>query len=118
MVEGVCQPLGDSLGNAVRIAKHIDCSDPQHFKPFLDHEFVASGISSLPLLDPMNFAIDFDNQSRFKAAEVRHIGPKRMLTSELHTDSTAPWPLPQHCLRKTHFLSQLARLIDLRPLLG
>ena len=82
MVEGVLQPRSNAVSHSIGIPHYIDSSNSQHAKPQSTHIIISDPIAPPAIAVTMNVAINFHYQPRFKAAEVSHIRPDRMLTAE------------------------------------
>jgi hypothetical protein len=118
MVEGVRHPRDDAVGHCIGILQYILRGDPQQCIALLNHVPVSISVTFRPVAEGMNLSINLNDQSCFQVAKISHIRSDWMLPPNLEAQPATSHSLPQHHLGDAHRFAQLARLIDLGPLLG
>jgi len=78
-----------------KILKHIDRPDSQDANPAQSQPFVANGVALRLIPARMDSTIDLDSKIDLRTVEVEHIGPGRMLVSELQFARPFPKLRPQ-----------------------
>ena len=87
MVEGRAgQTLRNNHSNhPIQLGKDIACGNPHHGKPVRFKIALPQAINPLDLAAIVNVSVDFDQQPRRQASEVRNIASNWMLAAKLES---------------------------------
>jgi len=108
MVEGQSRPsFRENPGhNGFDIPKHIACRYTHRRDPGFGQPGIPYGVPFGAIAISMDLPIDLDRQPAIAAKEIEHIGPARVLPSELEASGPFPERLPQQDFRQAHLTAQ------------
>jgi len=114
MVEGAPRPLYDPFRNRRCVTHDVfgwNADDAQA-------SFAQAIVATLVPLDTIRLlvrgTVDLDDQGRFAAIEIRHVGFDRMLAAKFESTGPAAHMPPEEHLRQGHFATKAACQIDSR----
>ena len=115
MVEGACGRCNDARDDRRRVSHYIHCRHPEHPVPVFFDKGGPFSITDDGSRLIVHGTIDFYDEARRKAAEVRDIRTDRMLLAELQPRRFPPKVLPEQHFRIGHGPPQGTGKRDLGP---
>ncbi|KQM38875.1 hypothetical protein ASE59_09880 [Sphingomonas sp. Leaf10] len=114
LVEGAGHKRRDRVGHRTGIRDHTAGGNPNDAIPLLAQEPQAGFIPRRTIGTVMCFTVDLNDQPRFTAVKVDHIGADRMLATKLRACFAPPQLLPQHGFGRRQGAAQAASERHLR----
>jgi len=103
---GAHRPRNNCVGSANRIREDAPGRDPDYPEPVILDELKAALIVCGLLSQVVNDAFDLDNKLVLETAEIDHVWPNRMLTTEFQPCWSLPELLPEQPFGYAHVAAQ------------
>src|SRR3546814_3844749 len=103
------------LDDGIGILQNIRRRHAQDAIAVLDHEGVATFVTTMPITPFMRLAIHLHDQMRPRTVEIGDIGTNRVLLAEFQPGLRALYPLPDQDFGQGQFATKLARGVHFGP---